>query len=203
MPSLIQIQSADRKLLRSVERAFAGAARRSGDWLVCREGCSQCCTGVFAISQLDAERLREGMKRLGIDDPKCAGRIRRRARSAVKRLTPGFPGDIQTGVLGESDEQQQQFEDFGNDERCPALDPKTRRCEIYESRPMTCRVFGPPVRSEGGLGCCELCYHEATPEQVAACEMKIDVAAEEALNLKLEQSIGRTGQTLVALVLAE
>ena len=38
----------------------------------------------------------------------------------------------------------------------------TGHCELYESRPMTCRVFGPPVRSEDGLGVCELCFHGAT-----------------------------------------
>ncbi len=39
---------------------------------------------------------------------------------------------------------------------------------------MTCRVFGPPVRSEDGLGVCELCYHGASDEEIAACEMKPD-----------------------------
>ena len=37
---------------------------------------------------------------------------------------------------------------------------------------MTCRVFGPPVRSEGGLGVCELCYDGAGEEVVAACELE-------------------------------
>ena len=40
-----------------------------------------------------------------------------------------------------------------------------------KSRPMTCRVFGPPVRSEGGLGVCELCFQGASSEEIAACEM--------------------------------
>jgi Fe-S-cluster containining protein len=66
------------------------------------------------------------------------------------------------------------FSDFANDEPCPALDPVTGNCELYESRPMTCRVFGPPVRSEDGLGVCELCFHGATNEEIAACEMKPD-----------------------------
>ena len=33
--------------------------------------------------------------------------------------------------------------------------------------------FGPPVRSEGGLGVCELCYHGASDQQIAACEMRL------------------------------
>ena len=37
---------------------------------------------------------------------------------------------------------------------------------------MTCRVFGPPVRSEDGLGVCELCFQGASDKEIAACEMK-------------------------------
>jgi len=39
---------------------------------------------------------------------------------------------------------------------------------------MTCRVFGPPVRSEDGLGVCELCFQGASDKEIAACEMKPD-----------------------------
>ncbi len=51
---------------------------------------------------------------------------------------------------------------------------KPGTCDLYESRPMTCRVFGPPVRSEDGLGVCELCFQGATPQEIASCEMKPD-----------------------------
>ncbi len=67
---------------------------------------------------------------------------------------------------------------------------------------MTCRVFGPPVRSEQGLGVCELCYHGATEEQIAACEMPVDPEGLEAQLLEeFEQSSGSHGRTLVAFAL--
>ena len=67
---------------------------------------------------------------------------------------------------------------------------------------MTCRVFGPPVRSEQGLGVCELCYHGATEEQIAACEMPVDPEGLEGHLLEeFEQSSGRRGRTLVAFAL--
>jgi hypothetical protein len=66
---------------------------------------------------------------------------------------------------------------------------------------MTCRVFGPPVRSEDGLGVCELCYRGATEEQIAACEMKIaDNGLEEQLIGELERT-GRRGETIIAFAL--
>ena len=64
-------------------------------------------------------------------------------------------------------------------------------------------VFGPPVRSEEGLGVCELCYHGATEEEIAACEMPVDPDGLEAKLLQeFEQTSGRHGRTLVAFALA-
>jgi len=68
---------------------------------------------------------------------------------------------------------------------------------------MTCRVFGPPVRSESGLGVCELCFNGATSEEVAACEMRPDPEnLESTLVRELEMSSGLAGHTIVAFCLA-
>jgi hypothetical protein len=64
-------------------------------------------------------------------------------------------------------------------------------------------VFGPPVRSEDGLGVCELCFQGATDEQIAACEMVPDPESlESQLVEKLEQSSGVRGNTIVAFALS-
>jgi len=197
------IPTGDSRLVQIVDAALADTARRSGDWLVCKPGCSQCCVGVFAIHLLDAARLQQGLEELIGREPDRVQSIRERARRSVERLTPGFPGDPATGLLDLSEEAQARFEDFGNDEPCAALDPATGLCDLYLSRPMTCRIFGPPVRSEQGLGVCELCYHGATEEQIAACEMPVDPEGSEAALLQeFEQSSGRQGRTLVAFALA-
>jgi hypothetical protein len=60
------------------------------------------------------------------------------------------------------------------------------------------------VRSEQGLGVCELCYHGATEEEIAACEMAVDPEGREAeLVQEFEQSSGKHGRTLVAFALAQ
>lgn len=194
----------DRELVQIVDSALADAARRSGDWLVCRRGCTQCCVGPFAINQLDAARLRRGLARLEKRDPQRAARIRERARQSLARIQADFPGDRETGILAEDQESEEHFLDFANfadDEPCSVLDPGTGTCDLYESRPLTCRVFGPPVRSgpEDGLGVCELCYHGATPEEIAACEMEVDPGnLEPKLVEEVEQSTGVRGKTIVA-----
>ena len=192
----------DSKLVQIVDAALADAARRSGEWLVCHPGCTQCCIGVFAIHQLDAERLRRGLAELEESDPKRAERVRRRAQDSWVRIAGDFPGNRKSGVLGASKRAEERFEDFANDEPCPALDPKTGLCDLYESRPMTCRTFGPPVKAEGGLGVCELCYQGATAAQIAKCEMFLETDALEAkLVREAERRAGRSGQTIVAFCL--
>jgi Fe-S-cluster containining protein len=202
-PSASEIRAKDQALIQITGSALAEAARRSGEWLVCRRGCTQCCVGVFSINQLDALRLRRGLADLEKRAPQRADRVRQRAREAIARLSPEFPGDPVSGVLEESDAAAARFSDFANDEQCPALDPETGNCELYESRPMTCRVFGPPVRSEDGLGVCELCYQGASDEEIAACEMKPDPDdLEGALLKEVEDSTGTRGNTIIAFALA-
>lgn len=191
------------KLVQIVDAALADAERRSGHWLACRPGCTQCCMGVFAINQLDAARLRRGLRKLQAEAPERAAAVRARAREAVSRLSKDFPGDAASGILGNSEECVERFENFGNDEPCPALDPQSGLCELYESRPMTCRVFGPPVRSEGGLGVCELCFQGATTEEIAACEMLPDPEnLEQDLLTQVERQSGKRGETIIAFCLA-
>jgi Fe-S-cluster containining protein len=197
-----RLPAGDGALIHIVDAALADAARRSGQWLVCRPGCTQCCVGAFAINQLDAARLQQGLADLEMKNPQRAKRIRERSRASVKRLSADFPGNAKTGVLDEGAEAEERFTEFANDEPCPVLDPETGLCELYDSRPMTCRTFGPPVQSEGGLGVCELCFQSASDEQIAACEMIVDPDdLESKLLRKLEKRKGPRGRTLVAFCL--
>lgn len=195
---------ADQRLVQIVDAALADAAHKSGEWLVCRKGCTQCCYGPFPISQLDVVRLQEGLADLEKRHPRRATRVRERARESWARLSSSFPGDRESGILGEDPDAQDQFAEFANDEPCPALDPATGACELYSSRPMTCRTFGPPVRSgpEGALGVCELCYHGASDQQIAECEMVPDPDdLEEKLLKELEAKSGQRGSTIITFCL--
>ena len=171
--------SSDFELVQIVDQALAEAARRSGAWLVCRAGCTQCCYGPFEISQLDAQRLREGLAELKSRDPQRAGAVRDRARQAA------------------------QLANFGDDDRCPALDPATGTCDLYAARPITCRCFGPPVRCESGaIGVCELCFDGASDEEIAACLVDFDPEGLESVLIDaLERTTGVRGMTTVALSL--
>ena len=120
-------------LVQIVDGALADAARRSGDWLVCKPGCSQCCEGVFEISGMDAGRLREG---LAAAAPDVAARVLARVGESLGRLRDWFPGNAETGVLSDDAERVELFEEFAADEVCPVLDPVTGTCDLYAARPV-------------------------------------------------------------------
>ena len=188
------LPAGDAQLVQIMDTALADAARRAGAWLACRPGCTQCCHGAFAINALDVERLKAGMRLLHATDPRTAEAIQQRAHEWIAEFGQEFPGDTDTGTLGTSQEDQDKFEDFANDAPCPALNPENGLCDIYAWRPMTCRVFGPPVRMGDALGCCELCFVGAGEEEIAACEMPVPHDLEE----KLVAQAGAAGETVVA-----
>jgi Fe-S-cluster containining protein len=192
----MRLPDGDRELVQIMDAALADAARRAGDWLVCRQGCTQCCHGAFAINELDALRLHEGMEALRRIEPELGAEIERRARAWIAEHGKDYPGDLKSGALGRSDGDRNRFEEFADEAACPALDPVTGRCDVYEWRPMTCRVFGPPVRMGDGdaVGHCELCFVGASVEEVKACEMPVP----NALEAGLVDTIGVGRETVVA-----
>ncbi|HTB96026.1 MAG TPA: YkgJ family cysteine cluster protein [Terracidiphilus sp.] len=186
----------DTKLVQILDAALADAARKAGARLACRPGCTPCCHGAFAINALDRERLREALQ---ATDPSTARAVQDRARAWVAEFGPEFPGDATTGILGTSEEEKARFEEFANDAACPALNPETGLCDLYEGRPMTCRVFGPPVRMGEGeaLGCCELCFVGASEAEIAVFEMPVPHELEE----RLVAEMNEPGETVVAFAL--
>ena len=219
----------DGQLLQIVDASLADASARSGEHLYCHPGCTQCCHGAFAINALDALRLRTAMTSLTATDPALAARIRGRAESYLTVFGPTFPGNRTDGILDTSEEAQQAFDDFANEAACPALNPDTGLCDLYEARPIACRVFGPPVRlgsertqDQSGqapspafqieqdedprldFAVCELCFTDATTEEVEAAEMHVPREEELQLLDDLEgEPTSKGAETIVAFCLIQ
>lgn len=195
----MRLPPADSRLVQIIDASLADAASRAGPWLACRPGCTQCCHGAFAINPLDVARLQAGMKELRESQPELAKSVDQRAESWIAEYGPQFPGNPATGLLGRSEEEQARFEEFANDAPCPALNPETGLCDVYEWRPMTCRVFGPPIRVADGkaLGCCELCFVGASENEIARCEMQVPHELEN----QLIEETGAADETVVAFAL--
>jgi Fe-S-cluster containining protein len=182
----------DSELIQIVDAALAEAASRAGAWLRCRPGCCECCLGAFEISALDAARLRHGLDLLAAYDAARAARVRLRAGAAAARWRSRYPGDTAYRVIAEAAD---------DDEACPVLDPATGTCDLYQSRPLVCRTFGPAIRCGDAVAACELCFPGATAEEIAACAVALDADALEMPFLREFAGEPPPAPTVVALAL--
>ncbi len=197
-------RAADRRLLADIEGSLRACAQRAGDRLACRPGCSACCLGPFPITALDAVRLQAGLHELARHEPRRAAAIHTRAVAAARAMSEGFPGDAATGLLGEDVKAEEAFCLRHGATPCPALDPASGRCELYESRPISCRTFGPPVRiGDQELPPCSLCFKGTPAHEVERCRFEPDpTGIEDELLSDLEAEDGVSGETMIAFALA-
>jgi Fe-S-cluster containining protein len=200
----VDIRRGDVKLLRIVDRAVAEAASRAGAHLLCRPGCTPCCFGPFPITAVDGWRLRRGLAELAEADPERAGAVVERARSEWMVLREVFPGDPARGVLNGDDTAEEAFCTAFERRPCPALDPAAGTCDLYASRPTSCRTFGPPMRIGGeDLPPCSICFTTASAAEIEHARAPLEVGGlEDALADELMLR-GEGGDTIVAAVLAE
>jgi Fe-S-cluster containining protein len=195
-----ELRRADGRLLRRLEREFAEASRKAGDWLLCRPGCSECCIGPFPITRLDVWRLGLGLRELSRTDGPRAGRVVARARAAVGLLREDYPGDPAGGRIQADEARLDRFFERHGSLACPALDLSSGRCDLYAWRPVSCRTYGPPARfGAEETPPCRLCFDGARPTTVEACRMEPD---RDGLEETILAGMGATGgsewETLVA-----
>lgn len=185
--------TADDAILTKVDEAVAESRRRAGAWIACQAGCAECCYAAFPITALDAERLRRGLALL---HPARAAAIVERARGYVESVRESFPGDWATGRLDASEEWRDWF--FARQKgraACPALDESRGECELYEHRPVACRLYGHLIQiGDAEPGLCRLCFVGAAAAEREACHVRLP---ESAVN---DQGL-EPGHTIVAFAL--
>jgi Fe-S-cluster containining protein len=179
------------------------SARRAGPLFACGPGRRDCCIGPFPVNLTDVRRLQRGLVELARRDPARARAVRRRTLRACARLIPGYPGDAQTGLLSGDEDAEERFCGAHADEPCPALDPRSHRCDLYPWRPLVCRTMGPPVRiGDTDLPPCPYCFAQAPASEIERCRATPDPAGrEDRLLRRLETRSGLSGETLIAFAL--
>jgi Fe-S-cluster containining protein len=164
------VDAEDRRFLRVLDGDLAAGARIAGPHLACRIGCTDCCVGSFPITQLDARRLRRGLSLLSETNPARASAVLARAERAIEEHDVEGP--------------------------CPALNPGTGGCELYDFRPVSCRTFGLPVRiGVDDLPPCRLCFTKAGAAEVESARVTIDPAGDEHAMLTAMSGAGITDES--------
>lgn len=133
-------------LVESVEKAFVKVKEQYPEEVKCKEGCSDCCHAVFDLSLVEAIYLKHHFdkkysgkeKHELIEKASKADReLYRLKRAAYKEFEKGNKTEIQ--ILGEMAMKRV---------RCPLLN-EDNCCDLYENRPLTCRIYGIPTSTEG------------------------------------------------------
>lgn len=134
-------------LLSEVDAWFRRCLEQHQDLIACRNGCSECCRGLFDITLLDAFYLKRGFDKLSepIKTELARGASRRlellsgeNPAFAEPWLLNGIPEDDWDALMPEEDETP-----------CLLLS-ETGGCLIYDYRPMTCRLNGIPLIDVSG-----------------------------------------------------
>lgn len=156
------------ELLGEVDAWFRHSLERHPDLIACRNGCSECCRGLFDITLLDAFYLKRGFDRLsGPLKAKLTKAASRRLRqlSLINKafvepwLLNGIPEEEWDALMPEEDETP-----------CLLLS-ENGGCLVYEHRPMTCRLNGIPLIDVSGEELfdewCTMNFTEEDPRDLA------------------------------------
>lgn len=135
-----------RALLTTIDRWFAARQAELPSAIVCSDGCSGCCRGLFDISLLDARLLRAGFDQL---PPAIRAEAETKAAARLAELQQRWPDFAPPYLLNHMDDSA--WTEMPEDDAtpCPLLDA-VGRCLVYDHRPMTCRLHGLPQIDRSG-----------------------------------------------------
>jgi Fe-S-cluster containining protein len=178
-------EDARRRLFQQAAGWFQRGQAALLDSVPCRQGCTRCCYGPFAITLLDELELQQGLQAL---PSQVQLDIHTRAQSQVATMEAAFPRLTESRHLDQWSEQD--VDDlvtrFG-DLPCPALSTDGR-CLVYAYRPITCRMMGLPVEINGLMqGACELQTSIPVIRVSQALRQEEDHLAEQEARLIAEQ----------------
>lgn len=155
-------------LLREVDGWFLRCFERHPDLIACRNGCSECCRGLFDITLLDALYLKRGFDAL--PEQLKTGPVQAASRR-LEQLSHENPAFAEPWLLNSIPEDDWDALMPEEDETPCLLLSEAGGCLVYEHRPMTCRLNGIPLIDVSGEELfdewCTLNFTEADPRQLS------------------------------------
>ncbi len=131
-------------LVRTVEQAFERVKVDFPQEVTCQRGCSDCCHALFDLTVIEALYINHHFNRV-FDGPARERLLEKanRADRKIYKIKKSAYDDLQKGkteieILGSIAMERV---------RCPLLD-ESDTCELYDFRPITCRLYGIPTASD-------------------------------------------------------
>ncbi|MDD2897149.1 MAG: YkgJ family cysteine cluster protein [Desulfuromonadaceae bacterium] len=134
-------------LLREVDEWFRRCMNLHPGMIACRNGCSECCRGLFDITLLDGYYLKRGFDRLpqSVKSELILAASRRLERLSL--INTEFIEPWLLNVIPDEDWDELMPEE--DETPCLLLSEKGE-CLVYDYRPMTCRLNGIPLIDVSG-----------------------------------------------------
>lgn len=148
IPDLSAVFSRYESLRAEADTLFSRVNETQPGCVTCKEGCSDCCHALFDLSLVEAMYLNRAFSRAFAHGSERSA-ILSRAAETDRRLTRLKRDLFRAEKDGENPEAIMAHA-ARIKLRCPLLD-EDQRCLLYESRPVTCRLYGVPT-AIGGQG---------------------------------------------------
>ena len=130
------------ELLGEVDAWFRRCLELHPDLIACRNGCSECCRGLFDITLLDALYLKRGFDNLPESMKTELAQTASRRLKSLSRVNPAF---VEPWLLNGIPEDEWDALMPEEDETPCLLLSNSGGCLVYDNRPMTCRLNGIPL----------------------------------------------------------
>ncbi len=134
------------------DQAFKKVTEQFPDCVSCKIGCADCCHALFDLSLIEALYINHQFNKNF--DGQTRERLLEKANRAdrkIYKIKRQAHKDFEAGKT----EAEILEKMAGIKVRCPMLDDENR-CEIYQFRPITCRLYGIPTAIEGKAHTCGL-----------------------------------------------
>lgn len=139
-------------LVSDVDKIFKTMQEAHGDCVRCEVRCSDCCHAVFDITLIEAVYINHHLNQTL---PRKKRRpVVIRAEKADRKYYQ-IKQRLQKMYVGEGKSPEEVFLQLAHERvRCPLLNDDDL-CDLYEKRPITCRVYGIPTSIGGKSHTCE------------------------------------------------
>lgn len=161
------------ELLVKVNTAFEQVKQQHPECVTCQIGCADCCHALFDLTLIEALYINhhfnkkfEGQERNRLIGHLIKDRANQADRSVYKIKRKAYKdfesGKSEDDILAEMAQERV---------RCPLLNEQDN-CDLYEYRPITCRLYGIPTAIGGkGHTCGKSGFVEGTPYPTVHLDM--------------------------------
>lgn len=146
IPELADIFSKYEVLVKQIDGVFKDVKNKYPDCVKCKLECADCCHALFDLSLIEALYINRNFIDRVLDQRKAE--ILEEANSVDRKIYQLKRKAYKSLESGEKTEEQVLFEMAAERIRCPLLNDEDK-CDLYDHRPITCRLYGIPTSIAG------------------------------------------------------